>query len=53
MGITQVTRIYLHQRSLGNGTASDVAQKDAKDVAETAKGVVTDPKGAANTAGLK
>ena len=53
VGVTQVTRILLYQRGLKNGTIPEVAEKDAKDVADTAKGVVTDTEGAVKNAGLK
>ena len=52
VGVTQVTRIFLYQRSLKNETIPEVAQKSAQDVADTARGVVTDPEGAAKKAEL-
>ena len=53
MGLSQVTRIFLYERGLKNGTIPQVAEKDAKEAADTAKGVVADPEGAVNKAGLK
>ncbi|KAL8794800.1 MAG: hypothetical protein Q9195_002628 [Heterodermia aff. obscurata] len=53
VGVTQVTRIFLYQRSLNDETTPEVAQKNAKDVADTARGVVTDPEGAAKKAELQ
>lgn len=52
VGVTQVTRIFLYQRSLKDEPIPVVAQKSAKDVADTARGVVTDPEGAAKKAEL-
>ena len=51
--MTQVTRIFLYERGLKNGTVPEVAEKVAKDVADTAKSVVADPEGAVTKAGLK
>ena len=52
VGVTQVTRIFLYQRSLKDETIPEIAQKSAKDVADTTRGVVTDPEGAAKKAEL-
>ena len=43
VGITQVLRILLWQRSVKDGSVQRAAEKDVKDVAETAEGVVKDP----------
>lgn len=40
VGVTQLTRIFLYQQSLKNGTAGEVARDEAKDIKETAKSVV-------------
>ena len=40
----------MHQRSQEAASAGQIAQKDAKDVANTAKGIATDPEGAAQNA---
>ena len=42
VGITQVTRIYLHSRSGKDGTTAEIITEDAKDMKETAKGVIED-----------
>ncbi|MCJ1387302.1 hypothetical protein MMC18_000143 [Xylographa bjoerkii] len=42
VGVAQVTRILMYQRSIKNGTLSQVAKEDAKDMAETAKGASRD-----------
>ena len=52
VGVTQVSRIFLYQRSLKGEPIPEVAQKSAKDVADSARGVVTDPEGAAKKAEL-
>ena len=44
VGLTQVTRIFLYQRSLSNGTISQVAESDVKDIAETTEGILKDSK---------
>ena len=44
VGITQVTRILMWQRSVKDGSVGKAAEKDAKDVADTAKGVAKDPR---------
>ena len=43
VGVTQVTRILLYQSSQKTGSVEKAVEKDAKDVAATAKGVVKDP----------
>lgn len=50
VGVTQVTRILLYQRSQEASSAGQVARKDAKDGANTVKGIATDPEGAAQKA---
>ena len=50
VGITQVTRILMYQRSQEAASAGQIAEKDAKDVASTVKGIVSDPEGAAQKA---
>ncbi|KAI9817467.1 MAG: hypothetical protein M1827_001077 [Pycnora praestabilis] len=50
VGATQVTRIVMYQRSLDNATVGEEAKKDAKEVADTAKGVVMNPESAAKKA---
>lgn len=47
MGIAQVTRILLWQRSQRTGSVEKAAERDAIDIKETAKGVVEDPQRAA------
>ena len=37
VGVTQVTRIVLYQRSLKNASVGEVVKDDAKDIAETVK----------------
>lgn len=43
VGVTQVTRILMYQSSQKTGSVGKAVEKDAKDVAATAKGVVKDP----------
>ena len=43
VGITQVSRILLWQRSVKDGSMQGIAEEYAKDVAERAEGVVKDP----------
>lgn len=43
VGVTQVTRILLYQRSQKTGSVEKAVEKGAKDVADTAKGVAKDP----------
>ena len=40
----------MYQRSQEAATAGQVAEKDAKEVANTVKGIATDPEGAAQKA---
>lgn len=40
----------MYQRSQEAASAGQVARKDVKDVADTAKGIATDPEGAAQKA---
>ncbi len=47
VGITQVTRILMYQSSQKTGSVEKAVEKDAKDVADTAKGVAKDPQRAA------
>ncbi|KAL8822444.1 MAG: hypothetical protein Q9191_006823 [Dirinaria sp. TL-2023a] len=53
VGITQLTRIYMYQKSLENGSLAQVAEKDAQEVVGVAKDVTKDPQGAAERAGIK
>ena len=53
VGATQVSRIYLYQRSVEGKTAEQIAEEDAKSLADTAEGVVKDPEGAAQKAGIR
>jgi len=50
VGVTQVTRIVMYQRSAEGKSAGEVVEEDAKDVADTAAGVVKNPEGAAGKA---
>lgn len=50
VGVTQVTRILMWQRSQEAVSAGQVAEKDAKEVADTAKGIAKNPEGAAKNA---
>lgn len=50
VGVTQVTRILMYQRSQEGKTIGQIAEEDAKDVADTAKGVARNPEGAAEKA---
>ncbi|MCJ1476061.1 hypothetical protein MMC13_004726 [Lambiella insularis] len=42
VGVTQVTRILLHQRSVKNGTIGAIAEENAQDVAERTKEAAKD-----------
>lgn len=42
VGVTQVTRILMYQSSLKTGSVEEAVKRDAKDVADTAKGVAKD-----------
>ena len=50
VGLTQVTRIVMHQRSLEGKSVGEVIKEDAKEIAETGKGVVTKSEGAVEKA---
>lgn len=53
VGIAQVTRIVLYERSLKDGSIPQVAEKDAKEIASTAKDVAKDPSSAAQRAEIR
>ncbi|MCJ1421733.1 hypothetical protein MMC32_008099 [Xylographa parallela] len=42
VGVAQVTRILMYQRSVKNGTVGQVVKEDARDIAETEKGTSKD-----------
>ena len=48
--MTQVTRIILYQRSLEEKSAGQIAEGDAKEAADTAKGVAKNPERAVEKA---
>ncbi|KAL6721877.1 hypothetical protein ACLMJK_000982 [Lecanora helva] len=50
VGVAQVTRIFMYQRSLENKSVGQIAKEDAKEVVGTAKGVVENPEGATKKA---
>ena len=50
VGVTQLTRIYLYNRSVKDQDLGAVAKGQGKDVKETAEGVLRDPVGAAEKA---
>ncbi|KAL9131939.1 MAG: hypothetical protein Q9217_000219 [Psora testacea] len=50
VGVTQVTRIFLYQRSQKTATSSQVAESAAKDAKDTATAITADPEGAARKA---
>lgn len=50
VGVTQVSRIFLHQQSLKNETAGEVAKDSAIDAKDTAKGIAQNPESAAKEA---
>lgn len=50
VGVTQVTRILLYQRSLKDTTVAEEAKQDMKDASATAKGIAEDPQTAARKA---
>lgn len=50
VGITQLSRILLYQRGLKNGDLSAVVKEDARDLKDSATGVVAETKGAAREA---
>ena len=49
-GVTQVTRIFLYQKSIEGLSAEEIAEKDAREAAETVKGIAKDPEGAVDKA---
>lgn len=49
-GVTQVTRIYLYQKSIEGLSAEEIAEKDAREAKETVKGIAKDPEGAVDRA---
>lgn len=53
VGVIQVSRIFLYQRSLKNASLPEVAEQEAKRHADIAKGVVMNPEGAAKKAGVE
>lgn len=50
VGVTQVTRILIYQRSQKAASAAHIAETDVKDVANNVKGIATNPEGAAQKA---
>jgi len=50
VGITQVTRILLYQRSLKGTTAAQEVKLDVKDATDTVKGIAENPQAAAKNA---
>lgn len=50
VGVTQVTRIFLYQRSLKHTTIAQEAKQDAIDVSDTAKKIAEDPRAAVKKA---
>ncbi|KAK4694434.1 hypothetical protein P7C71_g3147, partial [Lecanoromycetidae sp. Uapishka_2] len=50
VGVTQVTRILLWQRSQEASSAGEVVEKDAKGAADTVKGIAKNPEAAAKNA---
>lgn len=51
VGIVQVSRIVMWQRSVKSGTASELLQQDAQDAVRTAKGGIPEnPEAAAKSA---
>ena len=50
MGVAQISRIYMYQRSLEGKSAAQVTGDEAKNVADTAKGVAKNPEGAVERA---
>ncbi|KAM0800165.1 hypothetical protein BDR22DRAFT_266664 [Usnea florida] len=50
VGVTQLSRILLYQRSQEAASAEQIAQKDVKDGVNTVKRIATDPEGAAQKA---
>jgi mitochondrial pyruvate carrier 2 len=50
VGVTQVTRILLYQRRLKNGDLSEVVKEDARELKDSARGVVGEVKAVAREA---
>ena len=50
VGVTQVSRILMYQRSQEAASVGQVAETDTKDVANTVKSIAAGPKGAAQKA---
>ena len=53
VGVTQVSRIFLYQKSLEGKSAEQVAEEDAKNLADTAKDIAGNPEAAAQKAGVR
>ena len=53
VGVTQVSRIYMYQKSIEGKSAEQIAEEDAKNLGRTAEGIAKDPEGAAQKAGIK
>lgn len=53
VGVTQVSRIYLYQKSIEGKSAEQIAEENAKNLARTAEGVAKDPEGAVQKAGVR
>ena len=47
VGLTQLSRIYLYQRSVKNASPEEVVKADVKDAKDTAKNIMENPEGAA------
>ena len=50
VGVTQVTRILMYQRSEQATSARRIAERDANDAAKTVKDIATDPERSAHKA---
>ncbi len=50
VGVTQVTRILMYQRSQQGKMGGEIVEEDAKDVADIAKGIAKNPEGATKNA---
>ena len=50
VGVTQVTRIMLHQRSVKDSTIPEVADTEVKDSTKVAKEIAENPEAAAKQA---
>ena len=53
VGATQVSRIFLYQKSIEGKTTEQIAEENAKNLAGTAEGVARDPEGAAQKASAR